>query len=184
MHWFNTDTGKEEIVSLPSRTIEVKAKNTSSSASPPPTLTKPTTQPVASYKGVLLSPLIILHGVACGFAIAWLITLGLLWFRKIGSKPEGKRAILKQLHNACIKNDPREAETLLLRWATLYWPNNKPLNLNHIAKLIPDTSFKNQLANLTQALYSQEKGKQWRGEGLWESMMFLFTQKTKEKERK
>ncbi len=176
VHWFNTDTGKEETVSLPARTIEVIAKGNAQQ--------KPTTKPPTMLPTKHIDTLVVGKSdnlswwIAGGFALAWFITLGLWWLGKNPSVKSGdKRAALKQLHEACKSNNPAQAQITLLHWAALQWPNSPPLNLHHLAKLVHDTALKKQLTLLSQALYSQEKNTLWQGETLWHSLKTYLRKK-------
>lgn len=172
IHWFNTETGKEETVSLPSRTIEVTAQESTKPTSP--AILEPN-KPNISTKQIDTIPAN--HSdrfawwLAGLFALAWVITLTLWWLHKNNPRKfNKKRGVLKQLHDASIANEPSQAQDALLGWAALHWPNQIPLNLQQIAKLVHDTSLKKQLSLLSQALYSQEKKQNWQGEALWHAM--------------
>jgi len=187
VHWFNTDTGKEETVSLPARTIEVKAKIGASKKTP--TNTEPATKTVLPTKHIRNLPVgksdNLAWWLAGGFALAWFITLGLWWLAKSNPGKGGrKRAVLKQLHKACINNNPTQAQDAMLSLAAIQWPHNTPLNLHHIAKLVHDTSLKKELSRLSQALYSQDKNQQWQGDALWRGITAYLRKKpaTKSKE--
>lgn len=175
VQWFNTDTGKIEIASLPARTIEVTAKGTKQPTEAPPPAVLPTKH---LNKLATEKPDHLAWWIAAGFALAWLFTLGLWWLRKAPpTSSKNKRAILKQLRQACNDNNPAQAQVSLLAWAAFQWPNNAPLNLLHLAKLVHDTAFKKQLTVLSQALYSQEKNANWNGDALWQSISAYLRKK-------
>lgn len=184
INWFNTDSGKEETVSLPARNIEVKAKG--NVQQPPPIISKtdamlPTKHldHLATEKSDHLA-----WWLAGGFALAWIATLALWWLRKNTAVTLGsKRVALKQLQQACKSNNPTKAQEALLQWAALQWPKNAPLNLHHVAKLVHDTSLKKQLTLLSQALYSQEKNALWQGEALWHSVTSYLRKKPTSKSK-
>ena len=174
MTWFNTDTGKEEVVSLPARKIEVVAdgmvakthQDTSkpqietkkAPVSTPPTLLAPTKSDRLPWwcAGVLL--------------VLWVITL-FLWLRKTTwMKGARARHDLQALQEACAQHAPKLAEEALLKWAQKRWPGSSVLNMHQLAKLVHDASLKKQLFLLSQALYSQEKTLAWNGEELWRCM--------------
>lgn len=177
VRWFNTETGKAETASLPARTIQITAKGNiqPSPTQPPPPAVLPTKH---LDKLVIEKSNYLAWWIAGGFALAWLVTLGLWWRHKTtATKHKSKRLILKQLRHACHDNYPAQAQTLLLEWAALQWPNNAPLNLQHLAKLVHDSALKKQLTLLSQALYSQEKNRQWQGETLWQNLITYLRKK-------
>ena len=182
VHWFNTDTSKEETVSLPARTIEVKANV---QQNPIPASETRALLPTKHLDTLTLEKSDNLAWwIAAAFALAWVITLALWWLRKnTPAKSGGKRATLKRLHIACTNNNPAQAQVTLLQWAALQWPNNAPLNLHHLAKLVHDTPFKKQLTLLSQALYSQEKNTLWQGEALWHSITAYLRKKPTSKSK-
>ena len=187
--WFNIDTGKEEIVSLPARIINVKAKGGvgKQTAVAPPTTTKqePVLQPT---KQLPTLPIEKSNGVAWwmagGFALAWIITLMLWWSRQsMSDRKSSKRLALKRLREACANNNPSQANITFLQWALLQWPGTELLNLNQVAKLVHDTTLKKQLSLLSKALYSQEENTQWQGDELWRSLAAYLQTKPAQKNK-
>ena len=175
--WFNIDTGKEEIVSLPERAIVIKAKGGVSQPivkATPKSLKK--THALPSIEKVPVLPAekasSLAWWIAGGFALAWIITLVLWRCRQshLDSGRQGRRLALKRLHDACKNNNPKQAYASFLQWAVLQWPDVELLNVNHVAKLVHDTSLKKQLSLLSKAIYSEESNVQWHGDLLWRSI--------------
>ena len=174
VHWFNSDTQKEEIASLPARTIDVKAAKESASQEkttrPPSIAPKPSipqeTKPlplVAVDRSEKMA-----WWLASGFALAWILTLALGWRRRrTVVSGESIRAILNEVQAACRTNNPKKTQDALLRWATMQWPEAALLNLHHLAKWVHDKELKKELFQLSQALYSQSNTIPWRGDALW-----------------
>lgn len=181
--WFNSETGKEEIASLPERTIDIigntvkqQATNEAKATSLPkpisPTMEKP------SYT--------IAWWLVGGFALAWMLTLALWWLsRHRFKKHSEQRQALKLLAKACKTNNPLQVQTALLKWASVRWPDEDVLTIYHLEKLISDESLKTQLAGLSQVLFSQEKNSSWKADELWACIKSYLDIKptTKEKNR-
>lgn len=174
--WFNTSTGKEEIVSLPERTLEIAP----SSGSVPQ---QPTITPLSATKPAPALPLESLPieavkksdglawWLAGGFGLAWMITLLLWWWiKKHPTAGPSKRLILKNMHEACVQNNPEQAQAAVMQWAAWQWPEAKLLNLQHVEKWVRDPVLKKQLSLLSQVLYSQGKNRRWQGDALWRSV--------------
>ena len=181
--WFNTDTGKEEIASLPEYTIQVEAVK---GAVQPTEPTAPVRVEQSTPKQTPLSTEVVTiehHSrlawwLAGGFALAWVITF-ILYVRRRCSvvKRVGKKEELNNVHKACIKNNPKRAHTALLRWAAVQWPDADILNLHQVAKLVHDSTLKKQLNVLSNVLYSKENNIQWQGDALWRSLKAYLNSK-------
>ena len=101
------------------------------------------------------------------FAVVWVITLFIWWLRFSNSFSRQRRHALRQLHDACVHQDPAVARQALLHWAKFIWPNAKLLNLNDLTKHVRDPEFTKQIHLLSQVLYSQDKKQSWQGFDLW-----------------
>ena len=168
--WFNTDTGKEEIVSLPARTIVVEPTNASAPGNmvkvPPATVDNTQATPLPALPVENSSPLA--WWIAAGFALAWIVTLGLWRFRKSpNGRKRDKQLALRALRKACENNNASHTQVALLRWAACQWPDVDVLNVHQLAKLVHDSTMKKQLSLLSQALYSEEMNIEWQGATLW-----------------
>lgn len=152
--WFNTQTRQFATTILPERTITVHAKPVT------------TTKPVIKQNKPSIAPATNLMGwwIAAGFALIWLITLLLWWFSQKHPLVIHKN---KALHDACINNNPIDAQDALLAWAKQKWPQQNILDLHDIRHLIHDDEFKKQLFLLSQVLYSPRQTG-WRGMPLWQ----------------
>ncbi|KTD34070.1 KQDN repeat-containing protein [Legionella nautarum] len=180
--WFNTVTGKEEISSLPGFTINVvpAAGQTKQTARPPAAATvKPAParqlSPQLNESKPIEKPVAISHSnmawwAAGGFALAWLITI-IAWRRQRSSYPHkpSKGHVLKQVQDACLSNNPRQARDAMLRWGRMQWPAANLLNLIDLENLVDDPALKQQINLLSQILYHNNGAqKAWRGEALWQ----------------
>ena len=83
-------------------------------------------------------------------------------------KQTGKSSAIKQihqaLHSACVNNQPRDAEKVLLQYASIAWPQDPPRSLAAIAARSDIAS--DVLLELETVLYSAGKS-QWNGQRLW-----------------
>lgn len=170
--WFNTDTEKEEIATLPARTIKITAAATGDTTPNPvqQMIQQDNTalQPTATAGNALKRNTDIAWYVAILLALGWLITAGLWWLqrsRRPSAKRQHKKA-LAELNKACIQCNPGLARDALLKWAELQWPDAPILNLTDLTRLIHDASLKKQVHLLSQVLYKTEKKSLWRGDEL------------------
>ncbi|HHF7366328.1 TPA: BatD family protein [Legionella bozemanae] len=189
--WFNTETGKEEIATLPAKTFEV----TPSLNPAPPANTsqadvtknqKVTTQLPTKKISEPSSPtqFIWAWAIAALFAFAWLLTL-VLWGLQKRNKNAGKgqyKTALNTLRKACMQGNPQRARDALLKWARLHWSDAPILNLTDLIRLSTDASFKKQVQALSQVLYKNKEKTMWRGDELWRSVEQMKKNNTNKKE--
>jgi hypothetical protein len=178
--WFNTVTGKEEISTLPGFTINVVAAAGQTKQSAPPTAAATKAAPQLSpppeskpvEKPAVKSHSNIAWWAAGGFALAWLATI-IAWRRQRSTYPDkpSKGQVLKQVQDACLSNNPKQARDAMLRWGRMQWPAANLLNLIDLENLLADPVLKQQVNLLSQILY-QDNGAQkaWRGEPLWQAV--------------
>ena len=182
LHWFNTVTQKEEIASIPEQTMLVLASansgnqgNTVEKAVPSSTQESKTTTEPAAQLPILSAPAqktsdTVAWWLAGGFALAWVVTLILWWWRPNLSSNGGQKRALKQLQQACTSNHPELARTALLCWASQQWPDAPLSNLGDITVLTHDSELNKHINGLSKALY-QSKPRPWQGEALWRCVM-------------
>ncbi|MCW8470321.1 BatD family protein [Fluoribacter gormanii] len=187
--WFNTETGKEELATLPAKTFEVTPSNT-----PPATnTTQPTlsqnqqiTQPTKEVSELTTTPEKFDWAwiVAALFAFAWIVTLGLWgWQKRNKNTQRGQyKNVLNNLHKACAQANPQQTRDALLKWANLYWPDAPILNLTDLTRLTTDATFKKQVQILSQVLYKNKEKTLWRGDELWSSVQQLKKNNPRKKE--
>jgi hypothetical protein len=196
LHWFNTQTGKDEVAVLAPRSIEVtpsaNAQNTSAntpqskdnvaeehqndSVPAQPAATGTIAQENNTWVWVL----------ALFFASAWLITLG-LWGWQKRSRCAGRGAYkvaLEQLKRACTSSNPKDARDALIKWASLHWPDASLLNLADLTQLIRDPQLKKQVHLLSQALYKNQDKALWRGDELLRAVYAIKKTKSGDKKSK
>ncbi|ASQ44710.1 BatD family protein [Legionella clemsonensis] len=186
--WFNTVTGKEEIAALPERIIQIRATNnvtsntTKSSAIPAaqslkeaPSVDNPAV--VAKKETTELAPAVNASSnlgwwIALVFALAWLLTLGLWFWQRMGENSRYTRKhALKNLQDACLRNDASAARDALMHWAHKQWPDTNLLNLTDVESKVDDVILREQIRELAQALYHKNAKASWRGEPLWRAIL-------------
>ncbi|MCW8409196.1 BatD family protein [Legionella sp. PATHC035] len=190
--WFNTETGKEEVATLPAKTLEVTPSNTvpvpaanpnQTAVSKNQTITQPTQNTVESTSA---APFNWAWLVAALFALAWLFTMALwAWQRRNKNTGKGRyKTALNELHKACTQGNPQRARDALLQWARMHWPDAPILNLTDLTRLTADAPFKKQVQILSQVLYKSKEKVLWRGDELWRSLQQMKKNNASKQERK
>ncbi|HEX6995987.1 MAG TPA: BatD family protein [Gammaproteobacteria bacterium] len=172
--WFDVDTGRWEIASVPSRVLDVKpgsAPDPLPDPQPAPSADQPAAAP-ASPPPPAANPWPL---VSAALGVGWAVTL-LLWWRS--SRPLRPRAAqdaappkrptargaLKRLKAACDRNDPEAARTALLDWAAERFPDDVPRSLGALAARLPEDAAA-AVIELEGALYAP-RGRDWNGRAL------------------
>lgn len=177
--WFNTITGKEEVATLPAKTITILPKDKSHLTSHQPLKQMNTTKHSMPLMQVKKEDISWFKWLALVFAFLWLATVGLWWCSRHTSFFI-KHHALRQLKKACFNSEPLGASRALLAWAQYHFKNEKILTLHQIASYLKDPLFKKQILQLSSVLYSkQEPQQQWEGRALWESMQRWCRRKRK-----
>ncbi len=187
--WFNTQTGQDEMTTLPSRDITVTGK---ADANPAPLSSTPEKSHNTNTDPKLSSlpapntnnqshPLA--WWIAAGFALAWIMTLGLWWtFRNRPARPKlDMQSTLTRLRKSCTTNNPEQAHAALLNWSRQQWPDAALLNLSELSKLVRDIALQKQITLLSQALYAQNGLSDWRGDALWHAIKAYRPKKSTQK---
>lgn len=153
--WFNTQTGLEEVITLPAHKLTVAAKP--GSAAPPPS--KPTVVHKKPMTPILLTvpkqSHALLYWIASALGLAGLLMALLRWLRPRFLARRTMKTTLKQLRTACAANDPTSAHSAFLSWAALV--RSDAMN---------DSEINKQIQLLSQVLYSPSPHN-WDGKALW-----------------
>ena len=189
--WWNTQTGKQETLTLAEKTIDILAGEADTNIAPlqsastteknnllpagkePAAATvKQDAPPINSNKTPWL-----VAGV-----LGFLLLLSLLWnFRKKPGiiaptsqprSPEApvvanKKHIRQALRQACEQNDAATAAKQLLKLAQAQWPTAPPQNLGALADRV--TSGSEEIRQLDRALYAASIA-DWQGKNLWQAI--------------
>ena len=178
LHWFNTETGKDEVAVLPPRSMDITpALSTSSDKtilqnSKVNQVPEDTGRVIDTYSKSSVSWAWI---VAIFFALAWIATLVLWGWQKRTRHTDKKQArnALAELNKACMECNPKKARDALLKWGMVQWPDAPLLNLSDLTKLVRDAHLKKQIHLLSQVLYKSDEKVLWRGDELLRAVLAL-----------
>lgn len=190
LHWWDIQAGRERVAELPGRTLEVlPAPGGNATPDTPPTQAAPAPAPVpvaprqaspvpsaapsAGHRGRVPWPWISLI-----LALAWLLTLWLLWRRRGGARspapgrqtgasagPSPARTAWRRFETAARAGRAAEARRQLLAWAAARWPENPPRGLDDLARRLDDAAIGEALARLDRVVYREPEA-DWEGEAL------------------
>ncbi|MGV6817099.1 MAG: BatD family protein [Thiotrichales bacterium] len=203
--WWNTQTNQQETASLPAREFTIVSIPGASTPSdgivkkevqlgtPRQTADeqKPSTAQTASRQKSIWP------WISGLLALIWFGTLALWWRERYTAgkqpspaqhssrdNPTGNASrFRKQFIEACELNNPADARKALLAWAAQHWPENPPRGIEDLAKRLQDQKTKDQLKELDAAVYA-ERGNNWQGKALSESLKQLPPDKTDNKKEK
>ncbi|KGP62146.1 hypothetical protein EP47_14385 [Legionella norrlandica] len=189
--WFNTETGKEEVATLPPRSLEI----TPSTSAKATTANSQNLDQKAPTSRSIVADSVLTSGDPSGwalslailFGLAWLITLGLWIWQKQSKYPTSKREYkktLETLNKACIECNPKKARDAVLKWASLQWPDAPLLNLTDLTQLVRDAHLKKQLHLLSQVLYRNQEKTLWRGDELLRAVYAVKKNQTAKKRKR
>lgn len=166
--WWDVETNLPRQARLQGRVVEVDAMI---AAGRPADTARP-----AIGEGLLIdtSILAVLPVVAFGLLLIWVLVRSripqtiALSMRKLAQYYWTRR----ELKYACMAGDAVAARVLLLRWAGLRWPQNRPYGLRQLSKLLNDAELDQELRRLDAALYSSRRF-DWDGRVLWRRLRGL-----------
>lgn len=186
LHWWNTQTDKQEVTRIPARKIVVLAAEGSKKSNVSDTTVnksvstndaaKTSSSTVNAITATGYWPLISLF-----LAIGWLGTLGFIAYRISKTKSIDKKILAdieirkqqsfrqaeRNIKQACQRNDAQACKEALLQWARLHYPQDNPGSLGVIGKYL-SSELDVQVSRLNQVLYSQAAD-DWQGEALWQA---------------
>jgi hypothetical protein len=117
--------------------------------------------------------------VSIALGVLWLSTVAAWWYRSRHLKVEPTAAVPKASTNAavgtlrraflkaCQDNDAKAARHALLTWARVESPDNPPIGLTAIARLVGDPVLSELLAQLDRACYADGN---WQGSALAQAL--------------
>ncbi len=161
--WFNTVTDKEDVSTLPERTINIIGQKEIKQT--PRTHTTPTPEIKTQPKTPIdKTPWII----AFSLGVVWIFTMGaFLYYKKHPRIKKQKQSSLEELHQACQNHQPMAARIALIAWAQSISPKINMLNLDDVKKHVEDKAFKQAISNLSEILYCKNTHTRWNGDTLW-----------------
>jgi len=175
--WWNTVTDKLELAELPGRTIHVDANAIVAAPTDSGIKEQGVSNEISSTKSEnsnetsikTIEPELPWKWVSLILFVLWLTTLIFILISRrktiaVDVKTDKKlstRQYLKQIKQACKKNDPAMTKQALLEWAKNSWPNNKISSINAIKEL-SEKDFRLNLDKLNSCLYGKTSS-QWNG---------------------
>lgn len=181
--WWDLQADQMRTAKLPARTLQVQPG--------PIAMNVPSTTPQISNSSPRENPIQEISfakrtypywsWAVVGFSGICVIGLFIFFYHKIAEKifqPDPKKILRKQLKSACRKNDPKEAEAVLLAWAALMYPRRRILNLAAMTPSLPP-ALQNAIHELYAALYGQKTS--WQGALLWKAFRHLKLKKSSSK---
>jgi len=182
LQWWNTQTNKKEIATLPETVLHVSGSAATYIPAPPaqtentsltnkPLSTTDTTSKPA-LAGEINPPY--WKWLALFFAVAWLITL-ILYFRKpvakltqnktkISSPLQSIKAAASNVEKFAKRNDANNTKKALIEWAVVAYNDNNITNLSQIGEHC-SPQFNQLIRQLNETLYRSET-KSWNGKSL------------------
>jgi hypothetical protein len=187
--WFNTETQKKSIATLPEKILYIAPDAAQNSSD-----IEPTVQPLAPRTEATKKPLpskrLITHSLLQHTALlAAILGIGfiMLLLKKIlqtaRQKKREKHIPIKALKKACVQNNPAAARAALLIWAKKIWPHTRILNLEDIIHQADDAALTNALHALSEALYHPKQTSTWPGATLIQAI-YTFSKQQHPKRKK
>ncbi len=173
LHWWNSQTQREEIASLDEKTIMVLpalTKNVTSHQTNPLKIANPLPKSTAKtgqsekYVGYLW-PII-----AFLFIFIWMATVW-LWRRQIKSQKNFKDPI-KLLKEACATNDAKQVRILFLKWAITHWKDSTIHSLADVIHLLEREKAQTLISEIMklEAIFYGTRAKHWQGLSFWHAL--------------
>lgn len=176
--WFNTQSQKIEIATLPEMKLTVVAGENSIQVpatvveEPKPNLPFASRSPLNVGSG---DGLLIWQSIAIFSTIGWLITLGFLFFKHRNASKEiieplenpavvRLKTCVKQLKNACMIDDANAAKTALLEWGRRQFDES---SLGGIAPHC-EARLRDEILKLNATLYAKN-AEPWQGKELFKA---------------
>ncbi len=168
--WWNTQTNKPAMASLPAEQYRIAASANDASAAPAQPVTQALVQPQPKPQAKVRNWRNYWPYISGVLLLAWLTTMFLYW-RKDTAKTKKATQVqedhsLKAIKKAAIANDREETHKAILAWAANQWPGEEPRNLMAIAELMDDGELTTALIKLDRALYNHLT-ENWQGESFW-----------------
>jgi len=167
--WWNLQSGKMEIATIPSRELIVNAAAGVSVVEPPVAEVQTTLRESAPAAA---NPFWLWLSLA--LASGWILSALYWWYRlrqsaTVAAPPATEhpdlRPARKQLQQACNDSDAICARRVLLAWGQALLAPRKISNLHQLGDVL-GADLRHEIAVLNQSLYASSAA-QWRGQALW-----------------
>ncbi|WKJ90739.1 BatD family protein [Methylomonas montana] len=173
--WFNTQTQKTEVASLPS--VKIKALASGAATHPAPATATAPAEPASD--SIASTPITVAsdsdtriwQAVSATLAAGWLLTI-VLFYRRPAAKPSGPKSgtaaseslLERTLKRACWENNPQAAKQALLQWGKTEFATG---SLGSLAARCP-AALGEEILALNRLLYSGQH-QDWQGQNLWQA---------------
>ncbi len=165
--WWNLQSGKMEIATIPAREIIVDAAAGVGTVEPSAAEATGTVQASAPANSFWL-------WLSLALGSGWILS-GLYWWHSLRAPGRERtlsvsgqpdlRQTRKQLQKACNENDAMSARWALLRWGRAMQTPRKVNNLYQLGDAL-GADLRHEIDTLNQSLYAPSTA-QWRGQALW-----------------
>ncbi len=179
--WWNTDTQRQQVATIPARVIRVAAAQTSATTTPQ----VPSSQ--VSTNETTVAPLDVVQQtnrfwvwLSLFLASGWLLS-ALFWWWNRGDKDQQSSESLsrsvnlhqasKQLKQACENNNASEVREALIEWARALDIDACFHHLNDLAGYFGEP-LKSQISRMNQSLYGNNSDA-WQGADIWQTCQSL-----------
>jgi len=192
LYWWNTEMNRQEVVSIPSKVINVlPGENVTNiqteSSSQSQTVAETGDQESTTSSDILTKETLVTvveagywPFVAAGAIFAWLVTsLGwfVYWRNHRGLTSQSRREQVtndlislkeatQKLKQACHNNDASSAREAIQQWIKAAWPDETSLGMTALLKRRHDDRLSEALQKLNQHLYADENST-WQGAEFW-----------------
>ncbi len=187
IRWWNTTTDKEQVTTLPAKTISIEQPPIQQHN--PPANSLPMAEPKPANTGHIenssnhetIKNSTIWKWTAILFLALWLITIIMYIVEKKRLRQQSQKGSTSNTNNhanrisclkkACINNNPTEARIALINWANDLTPfsDHDVVTLDVISNLAADQTLKSQISLLQHTLYHSNNSS-WNGQLLWQAV--------------
>jgi hypothetical protein len=166
--WFNTRSGKQDVISLPQVAIAATGTANTIPVQLPEIVTAPEQQPEITQQETESGPLEIKNAgywpwISLALAIGWIVTT-VLYFHGNDRKRSNQESIAppsitpleKAVENACASGIAQNTKDALITWALVQWPDHSVTSLSEIAQRVKTVApeLSTQVESLNSSLYS------------------------------
>lgn len=173
--WWNIDKGRQEVASLPARTVQIKAAPARQQAMPnsnvsdfSPNEVKQGGQ-VSSFWFIISIVLLLLWLLTLGLAYQKTVRKGILQIKAYRSQRARLKEIYKEIQTAGRMQDAATMRTAIMRWAHEFWQEDTPNTYARIKQRCTP-GLRLRLDKFDNAVYAKEGGR-WDGESLYQALL-------------
>lgn len=162
--WWNTQSHRAEVATLPARTFVIKATATNIPA------VTPRQANISANTTTVATRFNYWPWLAGTLFVLWILTLFKNKYHKPktteGSKVISTKTALRTLKKSCMNHQANQAKQNLLIWAAAHWSDRKVLSLGELAAYFTQDDLKRAIYQLDKLLYT-EQADDWDGQAFW-----------------